>query len=1096
MKTYLRRFASGSYWALVSVVIIGIIIYASYVFGGYEFLVQGNWGTDMKSAFAMAQWYDRYFPSIPFWYPVAGGGVSFVNSYPTFSFALVSIVKRVVSIDLVASFAWLGYVSVISFAVGIYIFVALKTKRALMGMLAALFYLISPLAWVWLTDWGFYAEAVSHFFVMPTIIFWDRFFVLGLSTKTSTTRKRYLLLFFLLVFYTLAFITHFGTGYALLGFFVFYVIGYSIRSKGKLSYLTRGSVSWIVVAFLIGLLTLGQTYSFYRYGRETGKASVGSGRNFEQISQSTLNPLHVLGISPSLVSSGGKIFPNATKNIRLAGIVSVLAALGTVFSFRKKYALTFALFSLFAIFVTTYDRFLYLVVNHIPSPLNVFFVWRWSFIALRLTVPFLAAYGLFAVGEVVGNIVFKKKYRVLREVTVVLVAVTLLVGATKLFILLPGSDGRTYPLGARGITPVNIWSKPGKIVLRADTGLVTEIDVVADQCQTWNTCSLLHDQECLDNFVADGNRAWCESYLSDRFYALGVKAWCEHPSSNPTNEVLCNPLAEKAEVESFWKTCLTDSSDDLCSLAYQSFESQVQSTPHPRAVSEIGQIPWFDEAYERIQQSKPDARFDYSPYLSGIGMYGPIAFTDTSMSQLYIYTVSSTSLISKYYSQFSSALFLDDAYYAKSPTYVNNITKWFGVDYLIFDSRTDNRVFEEGQWQLTNINTANDSVTIAQSPEPRTLAEVSNKKRVLIVGDASRGAYDSAYQLAMYGAIPYDQFIFVKGKPRIDDYSKDELSNYDLLILNGYTYNSRSKTDSLLTQYLSEGGSVFIDSGWQYVTPEWEFESGEGLGVIPFSRLSWKSLGVRDDFVIRSVSDPDTIEPLVFNPLDYQGDAWGVSTASRSGLAEWADPLVTLDDNVLMARGEQGAGRVVWSGMNSITHAKGATMSLDEVSYLSDALQWLAGSEESVTQTIQYDRESPDKVVFSLDTPFPSGSTLLWKESYYPDFRAELVRNGQSSKLDIESAGPGWVSIRLPEVSAGDQVIYEYHRSLAVYVAYGIALTTALGVVSGLIYAGFKPQRSFLVVIENTAVIVNRAVRKLAKKPIEWLNSTDTDEDY
>ena len=56
---------------LVAVVIIAV---ASYILGGREFLA-GSWGTDFRSALSIAYWIDKYFPNIPFWYPLAGGGV-------------------------------------------------------------------------------------------------------------------------------------------------------------------------------------------------------------------------------------------------------------------------------------------------------------------------------------------------------------------------------------------------------------------------------------------------------------------------------------------------------------------------------------------------------------------------------------------------------------------------------------------------------------------------------------------------------------------------------------------------------------------------------------------------------------------------------------------------------------------------------------------------------------------------------------------------------------------------------------------------------------------------------------------------------------
>ena len=123
MKKLLKLAGYGSvsmvrvvYFALAVVV----ILVASYLLGGYDFLGGRGWGSDLTSALSMAAWVDKYFPHVPFWYPLAGGGVSITHSYPTFSFFLVSLLKRLTDLDLIQAFRVLGASGVVSLAFGIY----------------------------------------------------------------------------------------------------------------------------------------------------------------------------------------------------------------------------------------------------------------------------------------------------------------------------------------------------------------------------------------------------------------------------------------------------------------------------------------------------------------------------------------------------------------------------------------------------------------------------------------------------------------------------------------------------------------------------------------------------------------------------------------------------------------------------------------------------------------------------------------------------------------------------------------------------------------------------------------------------------------
>src|SRR5207302_7256683 len=58
----------------------------------------------------------------------------------------------------------------------VYVFCALRLKRPLVGLVAGGLYLLSPMAWTFLVDWGFYANQTGTVLFMPILIALDFFF--------------------------------------------------------------------------------------------------------------------------------------------------------------------------------------------------------------------------------------------------------------------------------------------------------------------------------------------------------------------------------------------------------------------------------------------------------------------------------------------------------------------------------------------------------------------------------------------------------------------------------------------------------------------------------------------------------------------------------------------------------------------------------------------------------------------------------------------------------------------------------------------------------------------------------------------------------
>ena len=62
---------------------VAIVFGVAYLLGHVFF--HGLRGNDSFNALNNIHWLDRFFPKIPYWYPLQGGGVSFTWGYPLLS---------------------------------------------------------------------------------------------------------------------------------------------------------------------------------------------------------------------------------------------------------------------------------------------------------------------------------------------------------------------------------------------------------------------------------------------------------------------------------------------------------------------------------------------------------------------------------------------------------------------------------------------------------------------------------------------------------------------------------------------------------------------------------------------------------------------------------------------------------------------------------------------------------------------------------------------------------------------------------------------------------------------------------------------------
>src|SRR5436190_21002510 len=126
----------------------GLIFSLAYALG-YRLLSEPISGNDSYLHLGYAYWLDAYFPHVPHWYPLQGGGESILHGYPILAHLAVVLLHRLSGLSILQAFRLVEFLSLPLTALGIYFFGWSALKRQTIGLIAALLYLLAPLTWTW-----------------------------------------------------------------------------------------------------------------------------------------------------------------------------------------------------------------------------------------------------------------------------------------------------------------------------------------------------------------------------------------------------------------------------------------------------------------------------------------------------------------------------------------------------------------------------------------------------------------------------------------------------------------------------------------------------------------------------------------------------------------------------------------------------------------------------------------------------------------------------------------------------------------------------------------------------------------------------------
>ncbi len=305
---------------------------------------------------------------------------------------------------------------------------------------------------------------------------------------------------------------------------------------------------------------------------------------------------------------------------------------------------------------------------------------------------------------------------------------------------------------------------------------------------------------------------------------------------------------------------------------------------------------------------------------------------------------------------------------------------------------------------------------------PTPIAAATNAPVVLFIGDPAD--YRLVFRDLSYSGFDSGHAVLAQGGPYVDDFTAQELSRFDEVVMYGGRAHDPSRALELLTRYVSSGGGLVFDGG------------GSSLPV-----MATKAVRVGGEWQFRAESSPvtDGIDFSAFGPPRFNGGPWTVSAAT--GLQSWVHPVLWTGGEPVVATGQLGAGHVVWSGLNLPYHVD-AYRNAEESRFLTSAIAWASRASATPAGASTAHRSDPQLLTVSVASP---ARGILFKETYFDRWHAYV----NSAEMTIYRAGPGFMYVMLPANTAFPATVtWRFERSAADWSGMVVSVATLLAVVT------------------------------------------------
>lgn len=1031
-------------YLIVSLTAVSVIV----IYFGLPILGPGLPGSDNGNFITLASWLYKWFPNIPFWYPQQGAGVSFTTFYPILNHLIVVIIAKIFALPIAVAFRYYALISVILTSLGIYILAVRFTRNQTVAALASIFYPLSSIAWIFLLGWGFFAEQASYVFVAPAIVFFELYLSGIYENKSTFTNRLFFLLFLLfsvlsLLGHPLAFI---GLIALLVPFFIIYPLFFKKRPREILK------KSILIGSFSIGLviiLSLFVLVPFFRYQNIVNQGAARGDAVYSRglMLQNSIYFKTFFNISPEPViyqTLDDKIQDRSGdgwRNVAFPIAVSMFALIGFFGSFFLNHRLfALALANLFPLALALSPEILFFLFK--TPVLNYFANWRALIIPSRFVIPVLAGFGCYTIAYCAASpikfLFLKSKGRVFKIFTwsLFVLAYTILTIVIAVFGIYhfknwPKNPHYLISYGPETHYPVfkpdlrNIWRE--------------EIDF----CNDYNGAP------------ADKTPPFClNQNIKGSFWYKKLDKACaqikeEKLAASDDIEKLCRGDAGAEEINRILAECQKSKSDltisYICSSRVKTLKEQIslEVLLSKLKIEKAGEEVMFGDE-KKLVRELPDninTRTDTSPGLGSILMTEPFY---SNVPELGVY-YNQSSLIPLLWNYQITAFYSQSNVWS-NPGIVDELAKYFGIEYsFISETNVPMKKFSQKTWKRLDKNPNIFGVLgLWRFKEPTGLLTATTRPLVLVIGQSNLQVFFRYFNLGNIGGLPYDEALLVDGGQNVEDYSVDELKNFDAIIMDGYQYKNRGDAWNKLEKYVKEGGSLYINTGWQYSSADWNLEKTPDF--FPLKKLTWTNTGKSKDFRLEDNTIGKDINIKQFAPLVSGKDAWGISSSDRIELKDQAKVILSESGKPLIAGGNFGQGKTIWTGLDLAGHIGVYKGNPEEIKLFHNLMSYLLNGKTGRDIKAVFTRNYPDKVEFTFQEPSDTKTALYWREAYYPDFKAKLVEGNKSENIKVYKAGSGMTLLILPSVKQESKIVYEYKTPFIITMSQIIFLLTLLTV--------------------------------------------------
>jgi hypothetical protein len=315
---------------------------------------------------------------------------------------------------------------------------------------------------------------------------------------------------------------------------------------------------------------------------------------------------------------------------------------------------------------------------------------------------------------------------------------------------------------------------------------------------------------------------------------------------------------------------------------------------------------------------------------------------------------------------------------------------------------------------------------------PTPIAVATNAPAILVIGQPEN--YQVVFRDLSYSGFDTAHAIPVQGGPYVDDYSAQDLAQFDEVLIYGGRAHDSGRAFDLLNGYVRSGGGLIVESSGSTLA------GGSGISE-PLPITGATRHDVNGDWQFKSASSPitDGIDFSSFGPARYGGGPWTVSVAS--GVRSWAHTVLSSGADSVVVAGQLGQGRVVWSGLNLPFHIDSYRIA-EESRFLTTAMAWASRSNNNVAAISSAHKDGPQQMTISVDS---NARGVLFKESWFDRWHAYV--NGR--KVDVLQAGPGFMYILLPKDTRFPATVqWRYEKSVVDWAGIVVSAATLIALVT------------------------------------------------